>query len=684
MADFTQPHLSARPSARFVRIMVVVLLALYLVMTVGASLRKGLTFDEGEELAIGYNVWLHQDFRMESANGDLVKRWATLPYLFTQPKFPDESDPFWRDAQTYDVGFNFFFMDGNLPDWLLLQGRLMMALMGAATGLLIFFCAKEIFGGLGGLVSLGLFVFSPHMLAFGGMAATEMSVCFTLLGTVWCVWRLLHEVTWGRLVRCMVFTALLVLAKPTALVIFPITAVLVAVKYFAGKPLVWRLGRERVVHSRVTQLGIFLALGLLNAAGGWLAIWANYDFRYAASPNPADPGIKPAVQRNIDSVMPSVAKVLIWCREERAFPEGFLDGIKWLLQQNDQRQAFMNGQWRIGGWRTFFPYALWAKTSPALLLLMGLGVAGWWLVRHQDRRAASALAHAADAARAPPIYEAVPYVTLVAVYIAVAMAQDVDIGHRHVLAIYPAIYVLGGVSAILWTRGGIATRCIISGLVLWFVVESLAMYPDYLAYFSPFVGGPAQGYKCLVDSSLDWGQDLPALQRWLDTNNPNRRDEVYLAYFGTDYVNYRGIHAHRLPDYPDWLARKPFPLGPGIYAISATLYESLYTDFFGPWNRVYENQYQFCLKNMEAYDATENDPAARHALFQKYSAAYWENLYGNFDKLRFARLCAWLRQHRAPEGNAGYSILIWRLSESDLQNAILGPPAELLDEPVGG
>ena len=51
---------------------------LYVAMSLTASLRKGLSFDEGEELAVGYNIWLHHDFRMEAANGDLVKRWATL------------------------------------------------------------------------------------------------------------------------------------------------------------------------------------------------------------------------------------------------------------------------------------------------------------------------------------------------------------------------------------------------------------------------------------------------------------------------------------------------------------------------------------------------------------------------------------------------------------------------------
>ena len=56
----------------------------------------------------------------------------------------------------------------------------------------------------------------------------------------------------------------------------------------------------------------------------------------------------------------------------------------------------------------------------------------------------------------------------------------------------------------------------IAVLLLWHVGESLAIAPHYLAYFNAFAGGPSQGYRHLIDSSLDWGQDLRGLKDWLD------------------------------------------------------------------------------------------------------------------------------------------------------------------------
>jgi hypothetical protein len=214
------------------------------------------------------------------------------------------------------------------------------------------------------------------------------------------------------------------------------------------------------------------------------------------------------------------------------------------------------------------------------------------------------------------------------------------------------------------------------------VFDSAVAYPNYLAYFSPLVGGSSQGYKYLVDSSLDWGMDLPGLKHWLDEHNPGGRETVFLAYFGTDSPDYHNIRCKRLPGFFDWRAREVYGLEPGIYAISATLLQSVYTETFGPWTSVYERIYQSCLRNLAVFDQTAHDPAQRAALIGKYPPGFWDREYDAFDKLRFARLCAWLRHHGAPDDNAGHSILIWRLDAAHLRDALFGSPAELDDEAV--
>lgn len=667
-----------RLSAGAVALAVTGLLIFYVAMALTASWQKGLSFDEGLQITTGYNIWLRDDLRIEAANGDLVKRWATLPLLLSQPAFPPVENSLWRAGAAYELAFNFFYELGNDPRSLVRQSRAMVLVFGVATGLLVFFCSRELFGPVGGLISLTLFATSSSMLVFGAMVSTEMTLCCTLLGAVWCIWRLLHRVTWKRLLASLVFLGLLVLAKLSSVLILPLTAVMVAVKLIGGRPLEWQLGAPHMFHSRSAQAGIFAGLFALHAFIGWASVWAHYDFRYIASPNPADPGIT-LLGHTLDPIDPRAAAFFAWSRRTHFLPEAYLHGTEWILGSNDRQAAFMHGRWKFGGWRTFFPYAMWVKTHPSLLLLLLLSLVGWRVLRR---------IHAGPTApfEPPPaesaVYRATPFLALVAVYIAVAITWDLNIGFRHALPIYPAAYVLAGAVAALWTRPGMLARGPIALLLGWHLSGPIAIYPHYLAYFSPLVGGPSKGYRHLVDSSLDWGMDLPGLKRWLDVNNAGDRSPFFLAYFGVENPDYYQIKSHRLPGQPDWRVVKSFPLTPGIYAISATLLQSIGTRTPGPWNPTFEQSYWSALKNIETYNRSLADPVARATLLEQYPLPFWENEYTTYEKLRFGRLCAWLRQHRPPDDHVGYSILIWRLDAAEINAALNGPPVELAPAPL--
>jgi hypothetical protein len=91
-----------------------------------------------------------------------------------------------------------------------------------------------------------------------------------------------------------------------------------------------------------------------------------------------------------------------------------------------------------------------------------------------------------------------------------------NIGHRHILPIYPVLIVMisslvpWAVRQRIFVKGGLA---VMAG---WLFVSSVGTFPHYLAYFNELVGGPENGYKYLVDSNLDWGQDLKGLKRYLE------------------------------------------------------------------------------------------------------------------------------------------------------------------------
>jgi len=154
----------------------------------------------------------------------------------------------------------------------------------------------------------------------------------------------------------------------------------------------------------------------------------------------------------------------------------------------------------------------------------------------------------------------------------------INIGLRHVLMIYPFLIMLAAFSireALSW-RGGSGRIALAAFALLW-MFEFGRVYPHPLAFFNTFVGGPARGAEYLVDSNLDWGQDLKELKGWMVSHNLT---EISLAYFGTADPRYYGIQCIYLPGSPPFIRAEwqRAPRLPGYVAVSATLMSGAYVD----------------------------------------------------------------------------------------------------------
>ncbi len=109
----------------------------------------------------------------------------------------------------------------------------------------------------------------------------------------------------------------------------------------------------------------------------------------------------------------------------------------------------------------------------------------------------------------------------------------------------------------------------------WSVGSSLWVYPHSLSYFNELVGGPRNGGEHLLDSNIDWGQDLLYLKDWLDRHPDVKLDG--LAYYGSYQANLAGIpdvpHPPPSPPSDDFTAKdgratNQFGPKPGWYAVS--------------------------------------------------------------------------------------------------------------------
>jgi 4-amino-4-deoxy-L-arabinose transferase-like glycosyltransferase len=87
-----------------------------------------------------------------------------------------------------------------------------------------------------------------------------------------------------------------------------------------------------------------------------------------------------------------------------------------------------------------------------------------------------------------------------------------NIGLRHVLPVFPFLFLAAGWTAGKALESGRKARAVLLLLGVWYAVGTLRVSPHFLAYFNELAGGPAGGVRYLSDSNLEWGQDVAAMR----------------------------------------------------------------------------------------------------------------------------------------------------------------------------
>lgn len=614
------PPSAQSPPRGWPDLVALLLLALFWWQAVSASVNWSQTSDELPHLTAGYTYDKFGDYRLHAENGILPQRVHGLAPLALGAVFPmDEAR--WRISSCWQLGWDFLYGMDNPTDRMLHGARALNALFGVALGAFIFMAARRLHGPGGGLVALGFYAFCPNFLAHSALATSDLAgtLCLTLAS--WFFWQHLErrDIRSGALAG--LFSGLALVAKFNGVLLAPI---------YAGLALADALGRREAVPVP-GRLGRNLLLCFTQALAAVLVIWAFYGFRYDAR----GAGM-PVLERfawtwpdNLGAAAP-LFDAALRCH---LLPQAWLHGLANVLAGAAGRPAFFAGEYRLHGWWQFFPTLFLLKTPLAMLTALAstLGLTWAWLRRASDQERRSRL------------LAWVPLACPAAIIALTAVAGHLNIGHRHILAVYPVLFIaLGGLGAL--PRRWLALP---AALLVAQAAESLAIRPHYLAFFNPLAGGPAQAHRLVADSSLDWGQDLPALRDWL-ARNRQPHEPLYLAYFGSAWPPHYGVRPDVFLPEPTNIVRPPFAaytLKPGLYCISATSLSEVYTDFRGPWRTQWETRLQA--------PSPQDDPA-------------------RLDELRFARLCKYLQQ-RPPDAQAGYSILIYRLGPAEIAAALQGP-----------
>jgi hypothetical protein len=312
--------------------------------------------------------------------------------------------------------------------------------------------------------------------------------------------------------------------------------------------------QQDVSRSSWKQLGAALVTcGVL----GFLVIYTGYQFetgsalsdkalakRFAMTSEElkADVHVSNLLRRLIDPET-TVGKVTHIAVKYIPIPaKSFLNGVYWQADKNKQgHDSYLLGKHSQKGWWYYFPIAFSVKTSVGVLLLLICCLI--LAVRKLFSTAGKGVI---------ALFRGVPlkwYVLLapVAVYLGATLTSNINIGIRHLLPVYPFLFIL--LAACFLSAGWIESKRIKLAGVLLFgglaAVESAAAYPYYLPFFNVLAGGSARGPNYLIDANVDWGQDLKRLKAYVDARGTK---DLCLSYFGNTDPAYYGIRSRPITD----------------------------------------------------------------------------------------------------------------------------------------
>jgi len=518
------------------RFLVVGLLLLTFTLALTSAVQKSPTMDEQNHIARGAAYLGTGDPRLSVEHPPLVNVLSALPaHLLLDLHLP--LDEWWEFGEWYIFADNFLWRANSHPDRIVFLARLPVIGLGLVLVSLVFRWARSRWGPRGGLVAAAFCALDPNVLAHTRLSTTDVGgTCFVFLAA-YGLWRAVRRPSWPRVLGSGLAFGLALSAKLSNLLFGPIFALVVLADALAG-------GYGNPPHDggrdRLRRVVRNLALWALTVLLGLLVVWATYGFQ--VGPFPPGGGIKWGAGDG--SQTPLVP----------ASP--YLKGVLAILDFSaGGRPAYLLGQYDHGWWY-YFPVAFVVKTPLATLVALLLATGKGLRCFHRD-----------------DLWLLIPPV----VYFLASMTSNLNIGYRHLLPVLPflAVYIarLAPRPHPHTTTPPYSPLILPALLVLWLTIATVCIYPHFLAFFNPIGGGPEDGWRILVDSNIDWGQDLKGLKAWMGREGVDR---VRLSWFGSARAEAYDIACDLLPGVPHGFSLwedPPFDREqpePGVYAISVT------------------------------------------------------------------------------------------------------------------
>lgn len=520
------------------RVVTVALAVLMVAFNIANIFGQSPTVDEFAHVPAGYSYWIKQDFSLYSKNPPLIKMLLTLPLNFMDLRFPEQA--YEQAAGPWAPWFFGEALARANPNNILkvyAAARIMNMLLGALLGLLVFGAIARWFGPVAGAAAMALTVTSPTLLAHTSVATVDVgTTLFFLLALLF----FHRSLEWPGLLNTVlagIALGLALLSKFTCLLLLPIWGVQVLVT--AG--LTWRQRcRNTAVRDELSSLLVQrLVTGLAVPTVALVILNGGYLFQQTGVTLNQTHGASRFIQALINNGLDDVSL---------PFPKDYLTGLDLQLTDVEQGEfpSYLNGRWqKEGSWYYFGEALLLKETIPGIfILLLALTTIVWRRLKSNPGPALG---------RTTPLWLFLYFPALI-FFTVVSLSGNLQLGVRYMLPVIPLFFMAAAIVLLgdknVYTANKEKTKrimfaraALVCAVCLWQGVAVVRVHPHFLSYFNCVAGFNAAdgGAAYLLDSNIDWGQDLPALADTLEKlGNP----EIGLLYFGHAHPDWYGIKAH--------------------------------------------------------------------------------------------------------------------------------------------
>ncbi|MFH1551985.1 MAG: glycosyltransferase family 39 protein [bacterium] len=559
------------------------LLVLMFLLALTSIKNDSATMDELPHIASGYSYITQKDMRLNPEHPPLLKDLAGLSVwigskLTAEPiNFPDQAKS-WKDDINgqWDFGREFLYRNGNNADNIIFFARLPMILIMLLLGFYVFKWTRELYGDRAGLIALFLYSLSPTFLAHGRYVTTDVGAATAFFIASYYLIKWLKQSNKKNLIIAGIVLGLAFLTKFSLALIVP---------FFVIITIVWAILQKNYRFV----FGLFL-IGLIAMALVW-PVYQFHTWNYAPEQQLADAKNNLQGYDKVSIAKKLMAEPVIWMSDKpilRPYAQ-FFTGLLMVMQRAvGGNTTYFLGEISRNGWYHYFPIVFLIKVPLAFLILILVSLAivlkTYILTKSKNASLIQLLKNN---------FAEFALLCFFIIYWATSIKSNLNIGVRHILPVFPILYVLvsGQISKWLNISFKPATKklqismldiiesiktaisicfktyfkyLIIIILFAWYAFGTIQNYPYFLTYFNEIAGGPSNGYKYVTDSNLDWGQDLKRLVKFTEEKNI---DKIYIDYFGGGSLEYYLKDKYQ----PWWGDRNPDELPSNSWlAISAT------------------------------------------------------------------------------------------------------------------